>query len=103
MYTVLISSEAEQDLDNVWSWYESQKKELGMEFIMAFNSTISSICNFPFSKPKFKNKIRRCLMSKYPFGVYYLVNKKELELKIIAVLHFKRGSRFKKSILTQRK
>ncbi len=103
MFEILISDDAENDLDNIWNWYESQKSGLGKVFITSFEKTLEILESFPLSKTKIKPNLHRCLLHKFPFGVYYLVDKKKKTVKIIGVLHFKRGNRTKNLILAQRK
>ena len=82
MFEILVSEDAENDLDNIWNWYESQKIGLGKDFIVGFEKAIEILETFPESKTKIKSKLHRCLLHKFPFGVYYLTDKKKKTVKI---------------------
>jgi plasmid stabilization system protein ParE len=103
MFEILVSEDAENDLNNIWRWYEGQKLGLGKAFISSFEKTLEMLGAFPQSKTKIKFNLHRCLLHKFPFVVYYLVDRKEKTVKIIGILHFKRGNRAKKVILAKRK
>ena len=85
------------------NWYEGQKQGLGKAFISSLEKTLEILETLPLSKTKIKSTLHRCLLHKFPFGVYYLVDRKKKTVKIIGILHFKRGNRAKKVILAKRK
>lgn len=86
--TVYLRPKAQADLDDAAVWYESRRSGLGTEFLDSVQPTLDRISNQPFSYPKVYGEVRRALVSRFPFGIYYL---SEVDREVvIAIIH---GSR----------
>lgn len=85
---VRLRPEAEDDLFEAAVWYEPQQLGLGQRFLNAAAATISKISMFPLSHPIVYRSTRRALLRRFPFCVFYQIDKDEIV--VIAVLH---GSR----------
>ena len=90
-FTVFISDEAEADIDSGFIWYEIQKKSLGLAFIRNIKNSINKIRINPYKYPKVKYGIRKHLIEKFPYCVYYTVDIIENSIKVIAVFHNSRN------------
>lgn len=90
-YTILVIEEAENELDESFIWYETQKIGLWDEFIQYIQISFDFIKNHPESSEKKKKNIYRHLMNKFPFGIYYTIEKEVNQIQIISILHFKRN------------
>ena len=87
-YEIRFRKEAEIDLSDAASWYQLQQRGLGDEFLEELTSTIQSVQQQPFGFPIVHRDVRRALMKRFPFGVFYRV---ELEFIVIfAVMHASR-------------
>jgi len=87
-YTVRLREEAERDLQEAASWYESQKPGLGNEFLDMVLEMTCSIEQSPFSYPIVHRDTRRAVLSRFPFALFYIVQGREIS--VISVMH---GSR----------
>jgi plasmid stabilization system protein ParE len=85
-HKVLLSDDAERDIDSTFVWYEIQKVGLGLDFIVSLNTGINRIKRNPFQYPVVFKEIRRHLLTKFPYCIYYFTEK-EKTVKAIAVLH----------------
>lgn len=83
--------EAEEDLLDAYRWYEQQSKGLGMEFLRSVDACISSIERTPEAYPVVYNNIRRALLRRFPYGLFYVVQ--ENAITILACFHFRRNPR----------
>jgi len=92
-YNVLILSEAEHDIDNAFIWYELNQIGLGNRFYESVDKSVHFISERPFSFFEIYKGIRRFVIKKFPYGVYYKVNVENKEIQIIGVIHFKRSSK----------
>jgi toxin ParE1/3/4 len=92
-YQVIILSDAEQDIDNAYIWYEQKQIGLGDSFYNSVNNSVNFISNNPVSFREIHKDVRRFVIRKFPFGVYYRLNIEKKEIQIIAVIHFKRSSK----------
>ena len=90
-YKVHLLSEAETDIEEAASWYEIQREGLGGEFLDEVQSVFSAISDNPVLHAIIHRHTRRALLRRFPFAVYYRIDKKSLA--VIAVMH---GSRHPK-------
>ena len=88
MYKVKISDEAELDLEEAYQWYETQVNQLGSEFIRKVDDSLSSIQKNPFAYPLIYQNVRRKLLSRFPYGLFYLIE--DDLIFVIACFHVKR-------------
>lgn len=80
--------EAEADVINALSWYRERGLDLAREFRQALDSCLSSIQSFPESHPIVHRDIRRALMKRFPYGLFYV--REGDALTILACFHAKR-------------
>jgi len=85
---IFLRPEAEQDLYDAASWYETHRSELGHRFLDEALAAFASIAESPLQYPELRRGIRRKLLKRFPFAVFFRVN--EGVIVIIAVMH---GSR----------
>ena len=98
-YMVSILSEAELDIDNAYIWYELRQIDLGSKFYKKVEESVQFISNNPYYCEEIYKGIRRFIIKKFPYGIYYKVNFEYKEIQIIGVIHFKRTSRIIKNRL----
>ncbi|MBF2015868.1 MAG: type II toxin-antitoxin system RelE/ParE family toxin [Rivularia sp. T60_A2020_040] len=87
-YQLIISPEAEFDIEDAFKWYEESSSGLGSEFVRAVDSCLALIGRNPFAYPKVYQEVRRVLIRRFPYGVMYVVE--EDVITIIACFHVKR-------------
>jgi plasmid stabilization system protein ParE len=85
---VRLRPEAEQDLAAAARWYEDQRPGLGQEFLDEALATFSAITERPLANSSVHESLRRALLHRFPFGVFYLIDGDAIV--VIGVLH---GSR----------
>ena len=86
--SLIIQPDAELDIQDAFTWYETQGSQLGSEFVRAIDVSLSGIGRNPFAYPFIRKPIRRALIRRFPFGVFYVVD--QSMIAIIACLHGKR-------------
>ena len=90
-----LRQESEQDLADAAVWYEEQREGLGHQFLDEVLSVFSVISETPLMFPIVHRNIRRALIHRFPFGVYYRVESDEIV--VVAVMHGSRDPRRWKS------
>lgn len=80
--------EAEKELNSSIDYYEEYQNNLGLEFAQEVYKTIQRILSFPKAWQILDNDIRRCLTSRFPFGIIYY--QKDNEVIILAVMQLNR-------------
>ncbi len=88
-YTFIIRPEAENDLEAAYDWYERQKEGLGKEFLRCVDAAVSLITRSPQMYSNIHKNIRRALIRRFPYGIFYLVE--EQRIIVLAVFHVKRN------------
>jgi len=88
-YDLLIRQDAEEDILQAYQWYEKQRRRLGEDFIQCVEDTLYRIQNNPFQYSQVHKKIRRALISRFPYAIFYLI--KNDSISIISVFHCRRN------------
>lgn len=84
--TLILTPQAEKDLDDAYDWYEGQDSGLGKEFARCVDVKITSLLRAPQQhQVVYKSKIRRALVNRFPFSIYF-VDQKDV-ISVFAILH----------------
>lgn len=79
---------AEEELNDAVDYYNACQSGLGVEFAKEIQHTIQNIRLFPDSWAQLSPNTRRCLTSRFPYGVIYQIVTGEIF--IIAVMQLNR-------------
>ncbi|MBI4374271.1 MAG: type II toxin-antitoxin system RelE/ParE family toxin [Deltaproteobacteria bacterium] len=90
-FQIVLRPEAESDLKEAFRWYEERRKGLGSEFVLSVEASIGSVQRNPKIYPAVYKKVHRALIQRFPFGLFYLVEKEEVV--VLAVFHVRREPR----------
>jgi plasmid stabilization system protein ParE len=84
-FSVIFRPQAEEDLQRIYQWYESQQRGLGEDFLDILERKLENLLEYPESFGIIHKNIRRIILSKFPYLVFYTV--KGNQVIILAVLH----------------
>ena len=88
-YKLFISDESRIDIIDAYSWYEVQREGLGKDFELCLEAAFNTIIRNPLaSQVKYKD-LRICYIQRFPFGIHYIVEKKEI--RVFGVFHTSRS------------
>lgn len=87
-YQLLVQPQAESEIADAFFWYETQDEGLGNEFLRAVDVCLSAIQRHPMSYPLIYKQIRRALVRKFPYGIFYLIERDRIV--IVACFHVRR-------------
>jgi plasmid stabilization system protein ParE len=90
-YRLRILSEAESDIREAYHWYQERRRGLGAEFIGAFEACLGSIQGRPLAFPVVFEKVRRALLKRFPYGVFFVTEQNTIT--VLACFHAKRDPR----------
>ncbi len=85
---ILVRPEAEADLLEAYRWYEDKNPGLGKEFLDCVEAAMDLIERHPQLYQIVYKNIRRALVKRFPYGVFYITEKNRIV--VLAVLHAKR-------------
>ena len=90
-YRLVFRPEASADIAEAFSWYEERRAGLGGEFEAELDRTLGYITAMPLAGRLVHRTLRRALMRRFPFTVYYSVAAELIEIR--GVLHSRRHPR----------
>jgi len=99
-YTVLFLPEIEDDLADIYKWYENKSEGLGEDFLKIFYEKSVVLAQNPLIYQKVFLNFRRVLLKRFPYSVYYLIDKSSVI--IYAVFHISRDPKIIKDNLDKR-
>lgn len=87
-YVLVFRPEVRQELKEAYNWYESQKLGLGDEFIDCVDEMLHRICLMPQSYVVVYRDVRRAVVQRFPYAVYYRIVSSRII--ITAIFHGRR-------------
>ncbi|MBE0507948.1 MAG: type II toxin-antitoxin system RelE/ParE family toxin [Marinospirillum sp.] len=82
---------AQQELDDVFDYYEAEQQGLGKRFISEVTATLARIKDFPEAYQYIGTRTRRALVGHFPYGVLYHYKKETQVILILAIAHLHRN------------
>jgi toxin ParE1/3/4 len=84
-----IRPEASADIAEAFSWYEAQRAGLGGDLVVELDRTFEAMRLYPAAGPIVYRGLRRVLVPRFPYSVYYRVEAEIIEVR--GVLHNRRS------------
>lgn len=84
-------SPARREFEEAVRYYESQKPDLGVDFRNEVKATLNRVVAHPQAWQSLAGDIRRCQMSRFPYGLIYESSATEVIVIAIAHLHREPG------------
>jgi plasmid stabilization system protein ParE len=88
MPDITFHRDAAEELQASVLYYESVRPGLGEELLQAVDATLAQIRRAPLRYPVVHPGIRRSLLRRFPYGIYYRIAVGQI--RVIAVFHAKR-------------
>jgi plasmid stabilization system protein ParE len=79
------------DLADAYGWYEQQQPGLGEAFLASVDASFDIIGKYPEMFAAVHREVRRALVARFPFAVFYLVEPQRVV--VLTVLHTARDPR----------
>jgi plasmid stabilization system protein ParE len=92
---LVVRPQAEAELLSARDWYENQRAGLGQEFVDEVRETMSEVATRPLSFPKVHGEMRRAILRRFPYGVFFRTVTDEIV--ILGVIHGRRHPQLLKS------
>ena len=83
-----VRPEAELDALEAASWYEGERADLGTEFLDEPRTTLSRIEEGPQRFPVVFREVRRSILHRFPFGVFFIIESDSAI--VLAITHLRR-------------
>jgi len=88
-YRSVPSPDAEADISSAVRWYQGTSLNLAFRFTLETVATRRRIERFPFQFPIVYKTVRRALLKRFPYSMYFEL--KDDEASVIAVVHQRRN------------
>lgn len=98
---VIIRPEAELDIATAQVSYEMERTGLGVEFRGAVGRAVNLISERPLLYVQVLRKIRRALLVRFPFGLYYVPEQRRVV--VLACIHAQRDPKLIRSVISRRR
>lgn len=91
MRTIVIRPLAEADIDEAHAWYAARSPQAAARFLDTMAMVLEEIGARPESFPLVHRSVRRALLPRHPFGVYFTIA--PARITVLAVVHSRRHPR----------
>jgi len=88
MKSIILLPRAEVDLFDAAIWYETEREGLGRAFEDDFDRVVSRVQMAPRQFPELEPQVRRAMLDRFPYGVFFIVD--DDVVTVFAVLHLHR-------------
>jgi plasmid stabilization system protein ParE len=85
---IRFTPDAESELAEARQWYAHQQEYLDVDFMSRIDEALIRIVNNPFSYPVVYGTLRRAVVRRFPFAIFYEITTDEIQ--VIAVFHSRR-------------
>jgi len=85
---IRFTPEADTELAEARIWYARQHEDLDLEFMQSIDDALSRIVAHPNLYPVVYRTLRRSVVRRFPFAIFYDVAADEIQ--VIAVFHSRR-------------
>ena len=87
-YRLIEEPRVEDDGESAFRWYENEQPGLGDQFLGELYACYERILRFPLGYQDLEDGIRRALLRRFPYGVYFAVDGDAVV--VLTVLHTSR-------------
>lgn len=99
-YNLILRPQSYSDIEQTFLWYEEQERNLGIDFIEQIEDSFKRIRSNPQSYQIIKKNLRRALVKKFPYAIFYKILDKEI--LVIAIFHLSRNPKRIVEIISKR-
>jgi plasmid stabilization system protein ParE len=89
LFSIDISDEAEIDFDKSYEYYYEASQKVADAFYRQVKLSLEDIKHTPNFFPLAHKNLRKCVVKKFPFVIYYQIV--ESEIRVIAIFHTSRN------------
>lgn len=88
-YKIELSDEAEKDFDKSYQYYANENEKVADNFFQQVDKSLNKISESPDTFQKAYKNVRKYVMKKFPFIIYYQTT--QLVVRVIAIFHTSRN------------
>jgi plasmid stabilization system protein ParE len=85
---VSVPPQVEAEAARAAQWYERESLGLGVAFLEVVEATLAAIAENPKRYPLVHRDVRRALLKRFPYGVFFRVRPRAI--RVLAIVHLAR-------------
>jgi plasmid stabilization system protein ParE len=82
---IILSPDAQADIRSAVRWYQHKETNLSFRFKAELRTSLRRIARYPFEFPRVNDLVRRALMKRFPYLIYFTLNQDRVF--VVAILH----------------
>lgn len=90
-FSVIFTKRANQDLQEILDYYNREAPHTTQAFLREFIAAVDFVAENPKANPVAFSKVRKKVLPKFPFNIFYSVKEKKMEVVIARIWHHKRN------------
>lgn len=90
MYKIIVSTRTQIEIENAIDYYALNSKDAPVNFIASLKEAYNQLAINPFQRLHYKT-VRAIQLKKFPFALYFTINKVSSTVKILSCFHTKRN------------
>jgi plasmid stabilization system protein ParE len=94
-YTIAYLEKAIIEYEQSVIWYRTKSKPAAENFIAAIETRIADLKVNPEHYKKTYHRFHEVSLKKYPYSLVYFIDKKQMQVVIVAIYHHKRNPKKK--------
>ena len=79
-YRLISEPPVDLDVEAAFEWYENERPGLGVEFLDELRAAYNRIADGPLKYQELRGGIRRALLRRFPYAVYFAIEQEWLAL-----------------------
>lgn len=89
-WRLIVQPQADFDIQAATLWYQDQRAGLESRFLTEIELVFQRIKENPLQFPHIEGEVRRALLHRFPYGVYFVAGSQQVNVTVLAVLHLHR-------------
>ena len=85
--TLLLTQQAQADLERSIDYYEHQRAGLGVRFRNRVKNALSYLQENPLLYPSINGVIRRQVLLDFPYSIYYYIDEENKVVLVLSIAH----------------
>lgn len=89
-YKIIVSKRAQKEIESSFEFYLNESSFASIKFIEKLELTYNVLKQNPIQRIRYKN-VMSIGIEKFPFDLYFIIDDKKNEIKILSCFHQKRN------------
>ncbi|MEO6908660.1 MAG: type II toxin-antitoxin system RelE/ParE family toxin [Abditibacteriaceae bacterium] len=93
MQRLIIQPVAKEEINDAYRWYSMRSLLLSDQFLHEVGFCLDSIMHESLRFPKVRGEVRKAILHKFPYSVYFVIDEELEQIVVVACFHSRRDPR----------